>query len=80
MSDLIQIHPKWSPVLDPDFIAGSLWNREFRTAAQATGRAQRLAIALERADGSVSVDLLVRSLLALGASLQEVGLVIAHAA
>ena len=55
MSDLIQIHPKWSPVLDPEFVAGSLWNREFRGAAQATGRAQHLAIALERADGSVSV-------------------------
>jgi hypothetical protein len=35
---------------------------------------------MEAADASASVDLLVRSLLALGASLQDVGLVIAQAA
>jgi hypothetical protein len=35
---------------------------------------------MEAADASVSVDLLVRSLLALGASHQEVGRVIAQAA
>jgi hypothetical protein len=35
---------------------------------------------MEAADASVSVDLLVRSLLALGASLQEVGRAIARAA
>jgi predicted NBD/HSP70 family sugar kinase len=55
MSDPLQVHPQWIPELDPEFVAGALWNREFRAAARATGRAEPLAIALERPDGSVSV-------------------------
>jgi DNA-binding XRE family transcriptional regulator len=44
------------------------------------GSSQSRVAKMEAADASVSVDLLVRSLLALGASLQEVGRVIARAA
>lgn len=48
--------------------------------AHRLGSSQSRIAKMEAADASVSVDLLVRSLLALGASLQEVGLVIAQAA
>ncbi len=49
----MNITPKFRPVLDPDFVAASLWNRAFR---QSLGNQSRpLAIALERSDGSVSV-------------------------
>ena len=53
------------------------------TQAQVAGRlgsSQSRVAKMEAADASVSVDLLVRSLLALGASRQEVGGVIAQAA
>ena len=48
--------------------------------AHRLGSSQSRVAKMEAADVSVSVDLLVRSLLALGASLREVGLVIARAA
>ena len=48
--------------------------------ARRLGSSQSRIAKMESADASVSVDLLVRSLLALGASLQEVGRVIAQAA
>jgi DNA-binding XRE family transcriptional regulator len=48
--------------------------------AQRLGSSQSRVAKMEAADASVSVDLLVRSLLALGVSLQEVGRVIARAA
>ena len=48
--------------------------------AHRLGSSQSRIAKMEAADASVSVDLLVRSLLALGASLQEVGRVIARAA
>jgi predicted NBD/HSP70 family sugar kinase len=54
MSALIPISPRFRPVLDPAFIPACLWNRAYRTATKDTG-AHRLAIALERSDGSVSV-------------------------
>lgn len=53
------------------------------TQAQVAGRlgsSQSRVAKMEAADASVSVDLLVWSLLALGASRQEVGRVIAQAA
>ena len=53
------------------------------TQAQVAGRlgsSQSRVAKMEAADASVSVDLLVRSLLALGASRQEVGGVIAQTA
>jgi len=54
MSPRISISPKFRPVLDPEFIPASLWNRAYRAAAREAGP-QGLAIALERSDGSVSV-------------------------
>jgi predicted NBD/HSP70 family sugar kinase len=55
MPELIPISPKSRPVLDPGFVPASLWNREFRSLVSRSGRAQKVAIALERSDGSVSV-------------------------
>jgi len=55
MSELIQVNAKWIPVLDPGFIAGSLWNRAYVKAARESGRAKPLKLGLRRADGSVSV-------------------------
>jgi predicted NBD/HSP70 family sugar kinase len=51
----IRIQPKFRPVLDPDFLPASLWNRSFRAAVEESGQPTPLAIALERADGSTSV-------------------------
>ena len=48
--------------------------------AHRLGSSQSRIAKMEAADASVSVDLLVRSLLALGASLEDVGRVIATAA
>lgn len=55
MSDFIQVNPRFRPVLDPNFVPASLWNRAFRAAVQASGKPENLAVALERSDGSVSV-------------------------
>ncbi len=55
MPDLIPISLKFRPVLDPEFVPASLWNRAFRARVKASGNPQNLAIALERSDGSVSV-------------------------
>ena len=55
MSDFIRVAPKFRPVLDPDFLPASLWNRCFRARVEESGKPSPLAIALERADGSVSV-------------------------
>jgi predicted NBD/HSP70 family sugar kinase len=43
------------PPLDPEFLPAALWNRDFQAAVRASGNARRLAIALERQDGSCSV-------------------------
>src|ERR1035441_849862 len=54
MSAIIQVSPKFRPVLDPEFLPASLWNRAYRALVQTAG-AMPLALALERSDGSVSV-------------------------
>jgi hypothetical protein len=51
---MISVAPKFRPVLDPEFLPASLWNRGFRAHA-AAGHSVPLAIALERERGSVSV-------------------------
>ncbi|SPE38793.1 Transcriptional regulator/sugar kinase-like protein [Candidatus Sulfopaludibacter sp. SbA6] len=51
----VYMSPKFRPVLDPEFVPASLWNRGYRAAVQESGGGQNLAIALERSDGSVSV-------------------------
>jgi len=50
----ISVAPKFRPVLDPEFIPASLWNRAYRMAVKKEG-GDPLALALERSDGSVSV-------------------------
>src|SRR5690348_15803997 len=47
----IALSPKFRPVLDPEFVPASLWNRAFRAA----GAKVPLSLALERERGSVSV-------------------------
>jgi predicted NBD/HSP70 family sugar kinase len=47
--------PQCPPVLDPEFLPASLWNRWFRAQVRASGKPDPLAIAAERADGSRSV-------------------------
>jgi predicted NBD/HSP70 family sugar kinase len=51
----IVVHPKLRPPVDPEFLPAALWNRAFRAAVAAAGGGEKLAIALERPDGSVSV-------------------------
>jgi predicted NBD/HSP70 family sugar kinase len=51
----IRVSPKLLPVLDPEFVPAALWTRAYRAAIQADGGGSKLAIALERRDGSVSV-------------------------
>jgi predicted NBD/HSP70 family sugar kinase len=46
---------KFRPVLDPDFVPASLWNRAYRARVKECGGGSNLAVALERSDGSVSV-------------------------
>ncbi len=55
MSDLIRISPKFRPLLDAAFLPASLWNRCFRAKVEASGKPSPLALALERADGSISI-------------------------
>jgi len=49
------LYPQFRPVLDPDFQPASLWNRAYRALVSQSGGGVPLAIALERADGAVSV-------------------------
>ena len=43
------------PPLDPGFVPASLWTRDYQARVRASGCARKLAIALERQDGSRSV-------------------------
>jgi len=54
MPAALSVSPRFRPVLDPGFLPASLWNRAYRSLADAGG-ARPLAIALERSDGGVSV-------------------------
>ncbi len=49
-----QVTMKLAPELDPGFVPAVLWNREFRKRANAGGQAVKLAICLERANGTIS--------------------------
>jgi len=51
----MNISPQFRPVLDPEFVPASLWNRAFAAAVRSSGAGEPLALALERSDGSVSV-------------------------
>ncbi|MBM3881974.1 MAG: ROK family protein [Verrucomicrobia bacterium] len=47
------VAPQLTPVLDPAFRPAALANRAFRQAAQASGAAVPVAVALEQSDGSI---------------------------
>ena len=54
MAAHVSVSPKFRPVLDPEFLPASLWNRAYRALVHA-GKLSPLGLALERSDGSVSV-------------------------
>jgi predicted NBD/HSP70 family sugar kinase len=51
---MLTVSPKLRPVLDPEFLPASLWDRAYRAAVEQSSNSH-LALALERADSSVSV-------------------------
>jgi predicted NBD/HSP70 family sugar kinase len=51
---MMAISPKFRPVLDREFTPASLWNRAFAQRVRESG-GPKLAVALERSDGTVSV-------------------------
>jgi predicted NBD/HSP70 family sugar kinase len=51
---MLTVSPKLRPVLDPEFLPASLWNRAYRAAVEQSS-GSHLALALGRVDGSVSV-------------------------
>jgi predicted NBD/HSP70 family sugar kinase len=51
---MLTVSPKLRPVLDTDFLPAALWNRAYRARVR-DNRGPRLALALERTGGSVSV-------------------------
>ena len=52
---MLTISPRFRPPLDPEFVPASLWTREFRSLVERSGGGERIAIALERGSGAVSV-------------------------
>jgi predicted NBD/HSP70 family sugar kinase len=55
MPSSISISPQFLPPLDPGFLPACLWNRAYRAKVREAGGGSKLAVALERGDGSVSV-------------------------
>jgi predicted NBD/HSP70 family sugar kinase len=51
---MISPQPSLRPPLDPDYMPAALWNRSYRQRCLAEPGAHPLAIAVERADGTVS--------------------------
>ncbi|PWT98008.1 MAG: transcriptional regulator [Terriglobia bacterium] len=49
------VSPRFRPVLDPDFVPASLWNRAYRAQVAASSHSRKLALALERSGDSRSV-------------------------
>ena len=49
------LSPKFRPPLDPEFVPGSLWSRAYRARAAAGGGGVKLALAVHRSEGTVSV-------------------------
>ena len=49
------VSPKFRPELDPEFVPASLWNRGYRESVARCRGGEKLALALERSDGAVSV-------------------------
>lgn len=86
-ADFLELTPEESAFVELKLALGS-YLRELRLkqglsqtdAATRLGSSQSRVAKMEAADASVSVDLLVKSLLRLGASVGDVGRVIGHAA
>lgn len=55
MKTLLDLELKHWPILDPDFVPAVSWNQAYRRLVRSNVRSRPLAIALECADGSVSV-------------------------
>ena len=49
------VRPSQVPPLDTGFVPASLWNRAYREAVRANGGGERIALALRRTNGCVSV-------------------------
>jgi len=50
----IKVSNKMKPILDPGFIPAVLWNRAYREAVKDSGSGDKLTIALERGDRTIS--------------------------
>ena len=48
----MNIQPKFTPVLDPDFVAPVLWNKAFEDKVAADPASTPIDIALTRMDGT----------------------------
>ncbi|HBC87928.1 MAG TPA: transcriptional regulator [Lentisphaeria bacterium] len=55
MDNMIRTKPKILPELDPGFTPAVLWNREYCRLVEKTGKGVKIAICLERTNGSISV-------------------------
>lgn len=53
---MLTVVPKIRPPLDADFLPAALWNRAYRSLVAADPTARPLVLALERADGSVTLQ------------------------
>lgn len=51
---IIKIMPKVRPELDPEFVPAVLWNQSYLKAVAESGSAQKIVIALNRPNGTVS--------------------------
>ncbi|MDD5686863.1 MAG: ROK family protein [Elusimicrobia bacterium] len=51
----IKVSNKRKPVLDPNFVPAIFWNRAYREAVKSSGSGEKMTIALERSDGTVSI-------------------------
>jgi len=55
MALLIPLAPRFVPPLDAEFTPACLWNRAYRAKVRESGGGRKVAVALQRGDGSVSV-------------------------
>ncbi len=55
MHDNLDVKIGRRPVLDPEFVPAVLWNRSYLELVRKSGKAQKLKIAVERNDGTISV-------------------------
>jgi len=54
MKKTIDISLKRKPLLDPDFVPAKLWNQSYTENLKANGQSEKLIIALERGNGTIS--------------------------